>query len=80
MTFGKWAAHQTVFSVACNSDSEILAALQTMTVKAVVTGVPKVILLAPISFWCCRVVEPGKDFVAIWIIPDLLVRLVGCHH
>ena len=28
--FVGWAAHQTVFSVACNSDSEKLAALQTV--------------------------------------------------
>ena len=28
--FGGWAAHQTVFSVTFNSDSEILAALQTV--------------------------------------------------
>ena len=27
--FVGWTAHQTVFSVACNSDSEMLAALQT---------------------------------------------------
>ena len=26
--FIEWAAHQTVFSIACNSDYEILAALQ----------------------------------------------------
>ena len=32
--FGTWAVHQTVFSVACDSDSEILAVLQT--VKTVV--------------------------------------------
>ena len=28
--FGGWTAHQAVFSVACNSDSEMLAALQTV--------------------------------------------------
>ena len=34
--FGGWAAHQTVFFVAFNSYSEILAALQTMTVETVI--------------------------------------------
>ena len=28
--FVGWTAHQTIFSVACNSDSHILAALQTV--------------------------------------------------
>ena len=30
--FVGWAAHQTVFSLACNSDSETLVALQTVEV------------------------------------------------
>ena len=55
--FVSLAAHQTVFSVACSSDSEILAVLQTK----------KDIILTPISFRCTRLVAPGKGFVAIRI-------------
>ena len=43
--------------------TEITAAFQT--VEAVVRT--KDIVLTPISFRCFRVVEPGEDFVAIWI-------------
>ena len=75
--FGKWAAHsKTPPSVyrACNSDSEIRSAPQT--VEAVVRtqrhrsdadNFP--------MFW---VYEPDKEFVAVVVFP---VRLsTGCHH
>ena len=39
-TVGDGAAHQTVFTVACNSDSETLAALQTVE-TTVLYFVPK---------------------------------------
>ena len=55
------AAHQTVFSVAGNSDSEIPAALQTAET------VHKDIVLTPMSFRCSRLVGPGKGFLAISI-------------
>ena len=45
--------------VACSSDSEILEALQTVEDVAIV--------LTRIIFRCSRVVEPGNDFVTIWI-------------
>ena len=70
MTLLDGAAHQTVSDVACNSDSEILATLQTVeTVESVPT---KDIVLTPISFRCFRLVGPdGKDFVAILIFVGL---------
>ena len=61
--FVGWAAHQTFFSVASISDSDILAALQT--VQTVLRT--QSIVLTPMCFRCSRVVEPGKGFVAIWI-------------
>ena len=50
-------------SVACNSDFELLAALQA--VETVVRT--KDIVLTPISFRYSRLVGPSKGFVAIWI-------------
>ena len=47
----------------CTSDSEILAAHQT--VEAVL--VPKEIVLKRMSSRCSRLVGPGKDFFAISI-------------
>ena len=54
-------AHQTVLSVACNSVSEILEALQTVD-KVVRT---QDIVLTPRSFRCSRLVRPGEGFDAI---------------
>ena len=48
----------------CNSDSEMLAALQTVEETLVV---PKDIVSTPISFRCSRLVGLGKGFVATWI-------------
>ena len=60
------AAHQTVFyDVACNSNSETLAALQTRQYK--LQFVPKDIVLTPISFRSSRLVRPSKGLIAIWI-------------
>ena len=52
-------------SVTCNSESEILAALQI--VEAVARTQRH--RLDADSFRCSRLVEPGKGFIAIWI-PD----------
>ena len=59
-----WAAHDTVLSTACNSDYEILAALQTLETIVVRTQRHRI---DAGKFRCSRLVEPGKGFVAIWI-------------
>ena len=61
MTFVGWVVHQIVFSVALNSDSETLAALQTL--KAVFRTQRRV--LTPLRFRCSPLVVPGMRFVAI---------------
>ena len=63
--FVVWAAHLTVFSVACNSDSEILAALQTVANTVVVRTQRH--RLNTDKFPMFSVGWRGKDFVAIWI-------------
>ena len=45
--FVDWAAHQTIFSVGCNSDSETLASFQT--VETVLSYPNEDIVLTPIS-------------------------------
>ena len=73
--FVGWAAHQTVFSVAC-SLYEVIQTLKhwqhsRYSSKNCVPYPNKDIVLTPISFRCSRLVVPGMSFVAIWILVGL---------
>ena len=61
--FVGWAAHHTVFSVACNSDSKILAALRTAeTIARTQSRLDANKFPIFLVGWTSR-----KGFVAIWI-------------
>ena len=63
--FGGWTAHQTVFSVACNSDSEIQCWQHSTVVDSGLY--PKTSSRRRYVSEVAGVVGPCKDFVAIWI-------------
>ena len=76
--FGEWAAN-TLDSLTRSLQfvpKEILAALQTMAVETVVRTQRH--RLDADNYSSCRVVGPGKDFVAIWILG--MSSAAGCHH
>ena len=63
--------------IACNSDSEILAALLTIGPSVVCTRKRR---LGADKFRCSRLVGPGKGFVAIWISHGLSRRGLAGYH